>query len=943
MAAEGSPGRSLIIVPNERPARYLAELHAKEKKAAVLPRMLPFSQVATIWSAAVSEAPYCQANPLDQVQVLGECVNELAENDPVLSAHFATMPMEQFLPWGRRLAGLIEEIFSQGIEPKDMGRLEDDVEPLAASLLQALGRISHLYRERLGSMKPARVTPGLESLIASQNTDRIPAYLRPGPDRPVYIAGFSSLNGAESRILHALWKAGATICLHSDPGLVTGSYHEAVQPQADWLRRWHAKAELVTETSENRPACSFFAAYDDHSQIQRMVSDLAAADQESPGASTAIILPDSGLLMPVLHHLPEREINISMGYPLRRAQLNSLLEDIFLIQFQRAPDGRYYWRSLLRLLNQPFLGILKAGEKREVRLRPVLRKLEHLIRRGEAKYVDLEEMRNELAALITPDEARLADRALFLFAKKPGLAGTSRELADALEQICNFLVEAGGRGWKRFPLDSEALSRLQNRVLPVLRNNLLRDEKFSLPVLQGMLTTLLELERIPFEADPLVGAQIMGLLETRLLHFDQLFILNASDDVLPGSAGQDPLLPDALRSLAGLPDNRTRQKVVEYNLQRLMASAKRVFFYWSEGASQSELMGGKKIRSRFVEQLIWQEEQKQGRILKTGEAPLEAARSVARVNRRLPAAIEGGAGIAAKMKTLLSGEISPTLLNSYIRCPAAFAMARLMCLNAPSEVNEGDDPPLVGICIHNTLANLLQPYKGQTVRLSDISFPELRRRFEGQLEEMAMATRLPVDSFLILERAGPIRLGKYLENQDEETLIRELEKPVEAKLKFNGREYRFRGIMDRIDLRDGQEVILDYKTGRLYPPVAGVWQNDEFFALLDAWLPDQPDAGQEGDALLAKLSELLPDLQLPVYMLVLEQASGRKPANAAYVDLSDSGREIPILKEEDDLDQMLAHSRSAVSFVLRHMESAGRFAPQPKNCEYCDFAAACRA
>ena len=30
--------------------------------------------------------------------------------------------------------------------------------------------------------------------------------------------------------------------------------------------------------------------------------------------STAVLLTDSALLMPVLHHLPDKDVNVSMGY-----------------------------------------------------------------------------------------------------------------------------------------------------------------------------------------------------------------------------------------------------------------------------------------------------------------------------------------------------------------------------------------------------------------------------------------------------------------------------------------------------------------------------------------------------------------------------------------------------------------------------------------------------
>lgn len=42
--------------------------------------------------------------------------------------------------------------------------------------------------------------------------------------------------------------------------------------------------------------------------------------------SRAVVLPHPSLLMPVLQHLPERELNISLGYPLERSQMARLAD-----------------------------------------------------------------------------------------------------------------------------------------------------------------------------------------------------------------------------------------------------------------------------------------------------------------------------------------------------------------------------------------------------------------------------------------------------------------------------------------------------------------------------------------------------------------------------------------------------------------------------------------
>ena len=61
---------------------------------------------------------------------------------------------------------------------------------------------------------------------------------------------------------------------------------------------------------------------------------------------------------------------------------------------------------------------------------------------------------------------------------------------------------------------------------------------------------------VPFPGTPLHGLQVLGFLETRNLQFDRVFLLDANDDVLPGTPGVDVLLPQGIRAALGLPVHR---------------------------------------------------------------------------------------------------------------------------------------------------------------------------------------------------------------------------------------------------------------------------------------------------------------------------------------------------------------------------------------------------
>ncbi|MGE9986088.1 PD-(D/E)XK nuclease family protein [Desulfovibrio sp. SGI.169] len=943
----GRPGSALLIVPHNRPWRYLLQLYAQEGGPRLLPKALTLSEMVMIWRSSASDVPLHTANLLDRVALLHDCVQALAKEDAALSARFARMDMALFLPWGLRLAALLEEMLGHGLEAADLAYAENEVAAPAAALLGALGRISRAYLQELEERQ--WTTPGLDQYMASRQTARIPPLLAPAPDRPVLVAGFSVLTGTEDRLLRALWLAGAHVCLHSDPALAANTaVHWACAEHAAWLRRWRARARLAVtidpQEAAHRPRLSFFAGYDCHSQLQALRETLTDGQNDAM-PSTAVVLTDSALLMPVLHHLPDKDVNVSMGYPLPRSPLNRLLDSLLRLQAGRSEDGLYYWRDLLRCLRHPYLKMLTTpdGEGRSLSLRDALRRLESLVRAG-GRFVNLPDLAGECSATLPAPLAELLSQCLSVMVDALSAAHTTADMAECLRGVCDFLLSHGGEMWRHFPLDAEAMYRLMRHAEPILRKTCLARTPFPPTVLHGITRQVLERERVPFEASPLTGLQVLGMLETRLLHFERVLIVDATDDKLPGNPAQDPLLPDSLRQVLGLPDARRRERAAAHTLYRLCAGADEVHFFWQEGISRSALFDGKKSRSRFVEQLIWEEEQRRGALLTPGEGSLSVARCTVRAAQSRPKSLERRAGLDAAVQKLLREPLSATRLDVYLQCPLRFAWQYLCRLAPPREINEGDDPAAVGICIHNTLRALYEPYLHKEVRRGDISMETVRARFHEALEAAELRRLLPADSCLMLEAAAPLRLERFLARQPESALILALEERLNVKLTLNGRDYAFTGTLDRLDRRDGLLYVLDYKTGGVKRHDGGLWTDIAFFQKVAPACAAQQDAPLE--ALFEELRERLPSLQLPCYLSMLMAAKKGAPGDAALVELKEDGAEIPLFGglADEDLSAALGYCDLSLGLVLRHLECSSHFAARPdRHCAWCPYAGLCAA
>ncbi|MDR2800579.1 MAG: PD-(D/E)XK nuclease family protein [Desulfovibrio sp.] len=696
---------------------------------------------------------------------------------------------------------------------------------------------------------------------------------------------------------------------------------------------------------------------------------------ENLPVDTAVILPAGDLLPAVLHHLPDTDVNISLGYPLARSPLFRLLDTVARLG-EKARDGLYYWRDLVDLLRHPYIKMLSTGgpdPDDDEDFRQMLRRLDSGIRNQGRKFADpcalLEETRQLLAPDETPSKAvfSLLDELFAVtLASFRGLACPA-DLAQALEGLCRLMDKRGADVKRRFPIDAECIYRLRFSLLPSLTNSGLSREKFDESALFALLRSLLDAERVPFEAEPLVGLQVIGLLESRLLSFRRVIILDAVEQSLPGAPAGDPLLPDALRPELGLPPPHNRETIAAYNFFRLIRGAEKVMLLWQEG-EEAGLQGGRKKKSRFIEELLWEEEQKLGRLLTADFGALRALTAKIQPPVVRLRSVEADAPVRSLMQNLFLRPISATLLDDYMRCPAGFFYTRLARISPAAQAVEGDDPLAIGGLWHKALHDfylerLNRPLDaGRAWSGKDRAL--LRKSFFSSPAYAELAQSLPADSAAMLVAAAKSRMDAYVDGQPP-TKVLAVECPLLVSFKAPGATlppggvFSLAGRADRLDRRadTGKQdsvLILDYKTGRLPALSEEIWADEPLWKRLDDWEP----GGEEG-SLLAELAENLQSVQLPFYLLLYFLAgrqdalpaplsAPRLPAlNAAWIELADTGKEKFLFPENFSQEEIhgIVENRlpKLLDFLLRHMLTSTRLMPFPgRHCDWCSAQKMCR-
>ncbi|GFM35675.1 PD-(D/E)XK nuclease family protein [Desulfovibrio psychrotolerans] len=1023
---QGNPGNACIIMPHSRPGRYFSRtlLHMQTlPKPFVLPQMLTVNDLFRTLRAEMEGMPPEPLELLDRVGLLLDCVQQAC---PSGAGAETALPLpvqdaNRFFPWGMRLASLLEDFHKQNLVPEDIAHMHGQVADFAADLLASLGRIHAAYTQRLDA--GGWTTPGYDAfrvvrrLPQSGEQDHF-ACLR---ERRIFIAGFYGLTGVEEALFRHLWQhCGARIVLHTDARLAhdaaqeEGEAHWACREHARWATRWGARMETAQPAHPRQRSVIFHEGFDLHSQLdvlQRTLreqgtaepsdvaepiqSALSAKSGELPGLpelaepaelelppqpsqptqtdgdapqetqGTAVVLPDTGLLMPVLHHLPRRDVNISMGYPLGRSTLFRLLETVMRLQ-ETARNGQYYWKELIRLLRHPYLKMLSLQGERPLGL--MLHNMETAIRTGR-RHTDPRTQHPDTdphSAVPEADARALLHAVLDLTVTRWETLTTPADMADTLADLCSLLLAHGGDLWDRFPLDAESIFRLMRRVIPMLRECSLAHQPFPRDVLFTILRETIRLERVPFEADPLTGVQVLGMLETRLLRFDSLHILDATEDKLPGAPAHDPLLPDSLRAMLGLPDTRHREQVAAHNFHRLIHGANHVHIYYQAGVDRSGLFEEKKARSRFVEEMLWQEERARGALLKPGTPPLHAVTYPMPSPRHEDRPVLRSPAIAARLDEYLRRPLSPSALDTYLTCPVRFFHERLCGLSAIDQVNEGDDMAGIGELLHTVLETFFTPLTGRPVTFTEDDAERLKALFVRELYQSPIRDTLPYDSFIMLEEAGKIRLERFLKNQPATTVLA-LEQRMQAAVSVNGNTRFLAGRMDRVDSRDGNIIILDYKTGKVHRPHLAVWDDEDLWKRLRNW------QGADDDT-LERLAQAMPSVQLPAYLHVysrtgmsgtslpgidqsgitqsgnvssgIQTGSGDPVHDAGWVELRNEGKELFLLgtQMDDDTRETIIHTRipQLMEFLFRHMEQAPVYRPiRGKHCQWCACANCC--
>src|SRR5574344_150174 len=442
--------------------------------------------------------------------------------------------------------------------------------------------------------------------------------------------------------------------------------------------------------------------------------------------STAVVLPDEQMLMPVINSVPScfRKINVTMGYPMKTTSLFSFLNLIYDLQREVKEGAYFYHRSISSLLSHEYLTVSAVEESKSI--------VGKIIKANRI-YLEYND------PLIEGMESQLLKK-IFVIAKTP------EDLYIYLTGILTLLEGSLPEREREFIYRYyQLINRLSLLKLP-----------FSMAVCFRILSTAAAQTTIPFNGEPLAGLQIMGPLETRSLDFENVIILSANEGVFPASNVSQSLIPYNLRYGFGLPTYEMADTIGAYHFYRSIYRAKNIYMIYdtrSDGMRCGEM-------SRYIMQLKYHY-----------NVGLREESAVFPVNNRAQYVEISITKDEEVMRLLYAkysdvsekpGALSASALNTYIECPLKFYLTYLLGMKREEDVKESVEADTFGNLFHKVMQKTYLKYENRTVTKREIekisAHDSLESIITQEFKEMMKIEEVSGQNIIVMEV-----LKRYLE------------------------------------------------------------------------------------------------------------------------------------------------------------------------------------
>ena len=663
-------------------------------------------------------------------------------------------------------------------------------------------RLPTLYKNFKTKLQTLKQTnfPTVYRNLAEGTVDN-PDFLN--PYKKILFIGFNALNKAEAQ-LFSRWQEEGRALFYFDAD--TYYLDDTQQESGLFIRRNIFQTGLINALGDTpniigqrEDSVHLYATTGKVSQAKLLHQVLI--DHEQEGKSAAILLADESLLVPLLQSLPELKVNITTGFPLTQSPIFGILslwmdvhEAISQLKKIKLP-----YQYLETFLNNPMTRVSVFEKKAN----------QDFINEKQLFEINIQDIKigsSVLPHFFDP----LTD---------------NRQVIPTLIHLLDSLLISLSQDTQIKQIDANLLIETK-KVLNQLQLGFSKIPQLSILFQIGLIRKAIVSINSAIEGDPLDGVQIMGLLESRCLNFDHIYILGANEGILPKTSSGITFLPNNLRRAYGLPILENQDALTAYLFYRHFQYSSSIHIFYN-GIVDENSTGEE---SRFIRQLAF-------------ESKLKFVRHQQQQPIQFPSATPEliipkiGAVWDKMYHTFIERgrRISATALTTYLASPLQFFLKHIAEIKEPPSISQEFEMNRLGTVIHEVMEKIFQPYKGveeftptavlkdKIVSIELLVLQEIAHQYHMDIQSMDDLNSLQRIMHKITSEYVKMYLQYDIDHYHSFRII-ELENDTDYIMDFpiqindKTETVTLFGIIDRVDqvVTDLGEVktrIVDYKTG----------------------------------------------------------------------------------------------------------------------------------
>ena len=755
--------------------------------------------------------------------VRGERIRLIAELHNIYVKYHPNEEFDKFYFWGDMLIADFDMIDKYLVDASQLLRNLEDIKELEAdvsyltpeqlriiSFWKSIGDNDSLSEQKRRFLKIWRSLPAIYTEFRERLASLGFAYtgmiyrtaverIKSGeeiniPRRKYVIAGFNALSESEKRLFDYLSHSehGAEFYWDYDNYYTDNRSHEAGTFMRDNLKQYPAAEHISSDNfTKIEKEIKSVACVSNVVQCKYAAQLLSELDPKKLDKRTAIVLTDENMLIPMLHSLPETidKVNITMGYPLKITLAHSFVERLMELQAHSRPRDEkavFYHVDVLGILSHPYI-------------------VDSVGKRAEELYANIvsERLTSIEDSLFAEDEILST-----IFQRHTDWLSLAKYLLEVLSLVGDKLSEVDEMHAEYINIAYDEISKT---MLSIQECN----KEIKGDIFVSLIRRHLQTVTIPYEGEPLEGIQIMGILETRNIDFENVIILSMTDTNFPSDkTGQSSFIPYNLRAAYGLPTPEQHESMYAYYFYRLIQRTKSVSMLYCSRADDKSTGEC----SRYIHQLEYESPYTIKHQSVGVDLSVESVEPIVVEKRDYEQQI-----LSRYLKPGGEHSLSPTALFRYIECPMKFYLHSVAKLKPKDEISDTIDALTFGSILHLTMEALYEEFENTPNPMADIKKKCKRSIVEAAVDK-TIQDILHVDSKSFSGDTILVRdiIIKYImrgimryDADSKGFTIKGLEKGIACSYPISdGRTVNISGIADRIDILPNNKIqIIDYKSG----------------------------------------------------------------------------------------------------------------------------------